>query len=234
MRINAKTIFLLLAVLTQGTRCLAQQDGWFMELGIGGGGSVYMGDVNDRLYRDTNGAVSIIARYNINPRLAVKANLAAAGISGSTDNANGTFPTSYEVRFSRTVYDFGVQAEWGFTGYGIIDWNGTHRLAPYGLAGLGMSLAPAKEKNDFALCLPIGLGLRYKLSERVNLGMEWTMRFTTSDRLDVNENGDFTLQDPFLIKGKGIKNKDSYSFTMFYLTFDVFKRPCDCNDEKSS
>lgn len=232
MRNIAKTI-LLLAVLMQGTACLAQQDGWLMELGIGGGGSFYMGDANDRLYRDTNGAVSLIARYNINPRLAVKGNLAAAGISGSTANATGAFPSADEVRFSRTVYDFGIQAEWGFTGYGIIDWNGTHRLAPYGLAGLGLSLAPAKDrKNDLALCMPIGVGLRYKLAERVNLGVEWTMRFTTTDRLDVNGNGSLSLQDPFLIKGKGIKNKDSYSFTMFYLTFDVFKRPCDCNDER--
>ena len=32
----------------------AQDDGFLMELGVGGGGSFYMGDANDRLYRNTN------------------------------------------------------------------------------------------------------------------------------------------------------------------------------------
>ena len=58
------------------------------------------------------------------------------------------------------------------------------------------------------------------------------MRFSTSDRLDVTHTDGTSLQDPFMIKGKGIKNKDSYSFTMLYVTFDVFKRPCHCNDQE--
>ena len=111
------------------------------------------------------------------------------------------------------------------------DWNGTHRLAPYGLLGLGLTFAPEPASNDFAANFPVGLGIRYKLSERVNIGLEWSMRFSTSDRLDVTHTDGTPLQDPFMIKGKGIKNKDSYSFTMLYVTFDVFKRPCHCNEE---
>ena len=209
----------------------AQEDnGYLMEIGLGGGGSFYMGDANNRLYRNTNGAASLIARYNVNPRFALKANLAAAGLSGSSENAFGAMPSD-EIKFSRTVYDLGFQIEWGFCGYGILDWNGTHRLAPYGLVGIGMSFVPEPAKNDFAAHLPVGLGIRYKLSERVNLGLEWSMRFTTTDRLDVGADTSGSLENPLLIKGKGIKNKDSYSFTMLYVTFDVFKRPCNCNDE---
>ena len=122
--------------------------------------------------------------------------------------------------------------EWGFRGYGMEGWNGCHRLAPYGLMGIGLTFAPKPAQNDFAANFPIGLGLRYKLSERVNMGLEWTMRFTTSDRLDVTQTYGTSLQDPFMIKGKGIKNKDSYSFTMLYVSFDIFKRPCHCNDEQ--
>ena len=208
----------------------AQDDGYLMEIGLGGGGSFYMGDANGKLYRNTNGVASVIARYNVNPRFAVKGNLAAAGISGSSENAFGAVPGD-EIRFSRTVYDLGVQIEWGFCGYGMPGWNGAHRLAPYGLLGVGMSFAPKPAQNDFAANFPVGLGIRYKLSERVNLGLEWSMRFSTSDRLDVGTDTPSTLADPFLIKGKGIKNKDSYSFTMLYVTFDIFKRPCHCNDE---
>lgn len=209
----------------------AQDDGYFMEIGLGGGGSFYMGDANSSLYDNTNGVVSFLARYNVNPRFSLKADLAAAGISGSTVNAYGTLPGD-ELQFSRTVYDFGVQIEWGFCGYGMEGWNGCHRLAPYGLLGIGGTFASKPVRNDFAANFPVGLGFRFKLSERVNLGLEWTMRFSTSDRLDVTQSYGTSLENPFMIKGKGIKNKDSYSFTMLYVTFDVFKRPCNCNDEK--
>ena len=208
-----------------------EEDGYLMEMGLGGGGSFYMGDANSRLYNNTNGVFSVLARYNVNPRFSLKANLSSAGISGSTENAYGVMPGD-ELLFSRTLYDFGVQIEWGFCGYGMEGWNGNHRLAPYGLIGIGATFAPKPAQNVFAANFPVGLGLRYKLSERVNIGLEWTMRFSTSDRLDVTHTDGTSLQDPFMIKGKGIKNKDSYSFTMLYVTFDVFKRPCHCNDQE--
>lgn len=219
----------LAVILLCCTSVAAQDDGYLMEIGMGGGGSFYMGDANSRIYRNTNGVAAVVARYNVNPRFALKADLAAAGISGSTVNASGVIPGD-EISFSRTLYDLGFQIEWGFCGYGMGGWDGTHRLAPYGLMGIGASFAPKPAQNDFAANFPVGLGIRYKLSERVNLGLEWTMRFSTSDRLDVTESA-ASLADPFLIRGKGIKNKDSYSFTMLYVTFDILKRPCHCNDD---
>lgn len=228
---NKRLTLLSLVIILLCSKTAAQDEGYLMEMGLGGGGSFYMGDANGRLYNNTNGVFSVLARYNVNPRFSLKANLSSAGISGSTENAYGTLPGD-ELIFSRTLYDFGVQMEWGFCGYGMEGWNGNHRLAPYGLMGIGVTFAPEPEQNDFAANIPIGLGLRYKLSERVNIGLEWTMRFSTSDRLDVTRTDGTTLKDPFMIKGKGIKNKDSYSFTMLYVTFDVFKRPCHCNEEE--
>ena len=228
---NKRLTLLSLAIILLCSKAAAQDEGYLMEMGLGGGGSFYMGDANGRLYNNTNGVFSVLARYNVNPRFSLKANLSSAGISGSRENAYGTLPGD-ELIFSRTLYDFGAQMEWGFCGYGMEGWNGNHRLAPYGLMGIGVTFAPEPEQNDFAANFPIGLGLRYKLSERVNIGLEWTMRFSTSDRLDVTRTDGTTLKDPFMIKGKGIKNKDSYSFTMLYVTFDVFKRPCHCNEEE--
>lgn len=228
VRLKSLTI---VAMLTCCLSAAAQDDGYFMEFGLGGGGSFYMGDANAELYNNTNGVFSFVARYNVNPRFSLKANLAAAGISGSTDGSYGTLPGD-GLKFSRTLYDFGVQIEWGFCGYGMDGWDGTRRLAPYGLLGIGMTYAPEPARNDFGANFPIGLGVRYKLSERVNIGLEWSMRFSTSDRLDVTADSGTSLENPFMIKGKGIKNKDSYSFTMLYVTFDIFKRPCNCNEEK--
>ena len=223
-------LLILAIMLSSCPLAWAQDDGFLMEVGLGGGGSFYMGDANSRLYSGTNGMVSALVRYNINPRFSLKANLSAAGISGDTNMADGVLPGD-RIKFSRTLYDLGFQVEWGFCAFGTTNWNGISRIAPYGLLGAGLTFAPQPEQNDFAANFPIGLGVRYKLSDRVNLGLEWTMRFSTSDRLDVTGNGSPSLNDPFMIKGKGIKNKDRYSFTMLYVTFDVFKRPCNCNDE---
>lgn len=222
--------FSMAALLFCCSYMAAQDDGYLLEIGLGGGGSFYMGDANSTLYANTNGVFSALLRYNVNHRLSLKADLAAAGLSGNTANAFGVLPGD-EQKFSRTVYDFGVQLEYGFCGYAFDGLNDNHRLAPYGLLGIGLTFAPKPARNDFAANFPIGMGVRYKLSERVNIGLEWTMRFSTSDRLDVTQTSGTSLEDPLLIKGKGIKNKDSYSFTMLYVTFDIFKRPCNCNDE---
>lgn len=225
-------LFLVMTFLCLCHPMVAQDDeGYMFEMGLGGGGSFYMGDANSRLYRNTDGMFTLIARYNVNRRFSLKCGIAAAGISGSSENSNGTLPGD-AVDFSRTLYEFGIQAEWGFCGYSFTPWEGCHRLAPYGLAGIGTVFAPKPASNVFALSFPIGMGMRYKLSERANVGIEWTMRFSSSDKLDVTSTEWTSLDDPFMIKGKGMKNKDSYSFTMLYITFDVFRRPCDCNDIK--
>lgn len=224
----------VLSVMAATVTGLRAQDEtvWLMEVGLGGGGSFYMGDANRSMYRNTNGAASFVARYNINPRFAVKGTIGAAGISGSPSGAFGELPQNDIPDFSRTVYNFSLQAEWGFLGYMANEWAGGSRLAPYGLAGLGLDFIPAPATDDFAFSIPLGLGFRYKLSSRSNVGLEWSMHFTGSDRLDVGGssrgNG---LENPLLINGKGMKNKDSYCLTMLYLTFDVFRKPCHCNDE---
>ena len=55
---------------------VAQENDYMMEIGLGGGGSFYMGDANTRLYNNTNGVFSVLARYNVNPRFSLKADLA--------------------------------------------------------------------------------------------------------------------------------------------------------------
>jgi len=230
---TGRCVFLTVALfLTTGLHAQNDDEGWLMELGGGIGGSFYMGDANSRLYRNTDGSGMFMVRYNFNPRFSVKGIMQASGISGSMEGALGQYPQRDIPEFNRTVYAFSVQAEWGFLGYTASEWMGGSRLAPYGMAGLGFDFIPAPATNDFALDMPLGLGVRYKLAPRVNIGLEWCMHFTSSDRLDVGKGAGRGFEDPAMIAGKGLKNKDSYCCTMFYVTFDVFKRPCDCNDEK--
>lgn len=206
----------------------AQDDIYLLEAGPLAGASFYMGDANPTtLYKNTGAVAGAVLRYNINPRLSLKADLARCKISGNTaDLADYSFPEP--ASFERNIWDFGVQIECGFMAYGTTSWNDSHRLVPYYLLGVGMTYAPEPAENVWAANFPIGIGVRYKIAKRLNLGLEWTMRFSTSDCLDVTGSGN--LADPFKIKGGFMKNKDSYSFTMLTLTYDILARPCNCNE----
>lgn len=223
----------LTIVMLFACACLkAQDEGYFLEVGPATGTSFYLGDANKSVLRDLHGSFGVLLRYNPNPHFSVKSNLSYARISGCTDNLeNGVTPVRME--FDRKLLDFGVQAEVSVLGYGLTKFNNCHRISPYFLLGLGLTYAAKPLDNDFALNLPVGLGIRFKVARRVNLGLEWTFRFTTSDRLDVSEDySGYTLESPFLIKGKGLQNKDCYSILTAYVTFDVLGKPCNCNTEE--
>lgn len=226
-----RTAPLIIVMALLGTSLHAQEDGYRLEAGIGGGGSFYMGDACNRLYNSTNGAAAVMLRYNANPRLSARATFSAAGISGNSLNAFGQLPIGDNLKFSRTAYELSVQVEWGFMAYSPV-MRDEDRWAPYGLAGIGAVFLPEPATNDRALCFPLGLGIRYRLAPRVSVGLEWSMRFTDSDRLDVTTPVQPGLQDPMTIKGKGMKNKDSYSLTMLYISFDILEKGCNCNNGK--
>lgn len=201
------------------------------ELGGMLGGSCYYGDANyASLMKNLNVMGGLVGRYNINPRMAVKASLALARISGSTADSDNRFPGG-DVEFSRIVYDFGAQFECNLFAYGDASgYKSTTRLAPYIFAGIGMTFAPEPAKNVFTPNIPLGIGVKYKIARRVNLGCELSYRFTFSDELDVTDTTAPVLNDPYGIKSSGIKNKDSYSFLTISVTYDFSPKYRKCNN----
>ena len=201
------------------------------ELGGMLGGSCYYGDANyASLMKNLNVMGGLVGRYNINPRMAVKASLAMARISGSTADSDNRFPGG-DVEFSRTVYDLGAQFECNLFAYGDASgYKSTSRLAPYIFAGIGMTFAPEPAKNVFTPNIPLGIGVKYKIARRINLGCELSYRFTFSDELDVTDTTAPVLNDPYGIKSSGIKNKDSYSFLTISVTYDFSPKYRKCNN----
>lgn len=201
------------------------------EVGVMVGGCSYYGDANySSPMKNMNLMGGIVGRYNINPRMAVKGSLAIAGISGSTADFDNRFPGG-DVDFTRTVYDLGAQFECHFLAYG--DGSGykrTQRLSPYIFAGAGFTFAPEPADNVFTMNLPVGVGVKYKIAPRINLGCELSFRFTLSDDLDVTKETAPILNDPYGIKSKGFKNKDSYSFLSLSVTYDLSPKYRKCNN----
>lgn len=224
----AATLLLLLPVCGVAAQSLEYN----MELGGMAGGCFYMGDANNTTpFKDVQLAGGVLARYNINPRMAVKGDLAVGRIKGTTEGLANKFPNGEHSSFGRNVYELGAQFEYHFFAYGTgAGYKDSHRLAPYIQAGVGVTYAPKPANHVVAMNLPVGLGVKYKLADRLNVGAEWTMRFTSSDRLDVTHAVGMQLDDPYGIESKGLKNKDSYSWLMVYVSYDMFPKYRRCNN----
>lgn len=210
-----------------------------MDMGAGFGGCFYIGDANRVPFANLSAMGALTARRILNARMAVKANLAFGHIHGATDGfipidaysetAEGGMPT--KVNFSRNLIDLGVQFELNFWGFGTgVGYKGNSRITPYILAGAGVTIGMGGgAKTCGAMNIPVGMGVKYKLKPRVNIGFEWTMRFTTTDKLDAVPEGT-QLKDPYGIKSGFLKNKDIYSFAMFFITYDMFPKYRKCNN----
>lgn len=211
----------------------AQEDlEYKMELGGMLGGSFYMGDANYTTpFKNLGIAAGAMWRYNFNPRMAVKADFAMGRISGNTKDFKNVYPGNKQTSFKRSIFDLGAQFEYNFFGYGTGEgYRGNRRFTPYVLGGFGFTFAPAPAKGVFTVNFPIGVGVKYKIAKRLNIGCEFTMRFSLSDQLDVTNKNGLQLDDPYGIKGSGFKNKDSYSFTTVFITYDLFPKYRKCNN----
>ena len=201
------------------------------EVGAMAGGSTYYGDANYFSPINNLGIMGgLLFRYNINPRMAVKANFAVARISGTTIGGANSFPGG-DAGFARTLYELGAQYECHFLAYGDgTGYKQSRRLAPYFLAGLGLTYAPAPAKHVFTPNVPVGIGLKWKVAQRLNLGCELSYRFTFSDNLDVVQKDGAVLDDPYGIESGIMKNKDGYSFLSVFLTYDLSPKYRKCNN----
>ena len=230
--INKTLIIFALLAFSAPLFIEAQENEYRMEAGGMLGSSFYMGDANTSVpFKNLHFAEEAMARYIINPHMTLKANLTMGKISGNTENFDNKYPENKQVSFSRNIFDLGTQFEYNFWGYGIgQEYKGYRRFTPYILGGMGFTFAPAPAKDVFTVNFPIGVGVKYKIAQRLNIGCEITMRFSLSDNLDVTNKDGLILSDPYGIKGMGVKNKDSYSFTTVFVTYDLFPKCRKCNN----
>jgi len=191
-----------------------------------------MGDANKTaLYKDVGPSVGAVFRYNHGFRWSVKSNLIIGRVSGSTEGTGDALPFNSKVSFGRNFYELGGQVEFNLFNYSdkyaYLD---TKRWTPYVLLGIGATLGSGEQKY-FSMNIPIGVGLKYKLRERLNLGFEFSFRKLFDDGFDVTSKTGFSLSNPLGTNDSAIKNKDWYSLTMISLTWDFGARCNPCINE---
>lgn len=196
------------------------------ELGIEAGMSSYWGDANQAsiIYKPgfTGGAVF---RYVIDYRWAIRANLSAAMISGDATDDDNVLPGGDAYKFNTTLFDAGCRAEFNFFNYGVgATYKNTSRFSPYITAGIAFCAGFPEGNNFFAVNIPFGIGVKYKVGERWNLGLEFAMHKVLGDNIDSKD-----LKDPYLIPGSALKNTDWFSTLVFSITYDFGFRTLPCN-----
>lgn len=188
-------------------------------LGITG----YLGDVNDgNMWKHPGITGGGVFRYILNSRWAVKGNLCYAGISGNSADIDNKFPGEGNYEFKSSLFDLGAQVEFNFFHFGSgPTYKHYKRLSPYMTVGLGAVMSTAGGTN-VALSLPLGVGVKYKLKDRLNVGFEFTMRKSFGDKID-------GLTDLYGVKHGLAKNTDWYSLAMFSVTYEFSKRCVKCH-----
>lgn len=201
------------------------------EIGGMAGGAFYMGDANkNAFFKGLNPAFGGVFRYNVNFRWALKGNLMWGRVSGSTQGLDNVFPDHSEIAFNANVIELGGQGEFNFFPYSDqYSYAGAKRFTPYVLLGIGMSVAPGSGGTMASLNIPLGVGVKYKIKNRLNLGCEFSFRKLFADNME----GNAALDDPYGIKSSFLKNKDWYSFLLLSVTWDFGPRCRPCNNAHS-
>lgn len=217
-------LFILIATILPN-KATAQEDYRF-DAGGGIGMTGYLGDANtSNLWSSPSWDLELLFRYIMNPRWALKSNIYIGNLKGDSSKMTNVFPNDEAYKFSTVFYEIGEMAEFNFFNYGMGEYyRKLKRFSPYITAGLGLTVWSVEGNTGAAFTIPFGIGFKYKPSRRLNLGLEFLMKKTFTDRLDGP-----MLDDPVGIKSSFMKNTDWYSTLTFTVSYEFSKRCAICN-----
>lgn len=181
------------------------------EFGISLGAAHYFGDLNTnaRLNRPKPaGGIFFRKQFSNYIALRVAAHFAQVGYSDVYETKN-EFQQRRNLSFNSNIWELALQGDFNF--FRFIQGDPYHRFTPYITLGAGIfsydpyayyygqkiylrplgtegqgyvQYSERKPYGTMAICVPFGLGVKYNLTERVNIGFEIVHRFTNTDYLD--------------------------------------------------
>jgi hypothetical protein len=179
-----------------------------LELGVFSGFSVYSGDLSRSefglYFRDMRAAFGAYGRYHFSPAWALRASVNVGNLEG--DDATGHNPQR-GLHFRSRIAEYHLSAE--YSPWQLRGAQGAFQLAPHLIAGIGffrfnpegridgewIPLQPLGTEGQglpgyptpyalTGLILPIGLGVKMMVGERLTVGLELSGRKLFTDYLD--------------------------------------------------
>ena len=178
----------------------------YLEIGGMVGGTSYYGDLQ-KAKPDLGSfgpTVALVARWNRSPRLAYKATAMYGSFNATDARALGAFHNR-NLEAQTKLYELAICAEYNLMPYDVMDGKTS---VPYVFAGLGglyfnpqaryqgkfIDLRPlgtegqflegGKKYSPFQIVIPIGLGVKLALWQRLSIAFEFGIRQTFTDYLD--------------------------------------------------
>ncbi|MDB5205917.1 MAG: hypothetical protein JWR72_992 [Flavisolibacter sp.] len=252
------------------------------EFGFGVGAGHYFGDLNTRARLNRPKiAAGLFFRKNFGNYIAVRlaGNFAQLGYS-DVYNDHNEFMRRRNLSFNTKVWELALQGDFNFYRFmpGEPDFRFTpyitfgvsafsydpyaylqgekYFLRPLGTEGQGSgdsTLGNRKPYSTMALAIPFGVGIKYALNDRINIGFEVVHRFANTDYLDdvsttypgigsFPPNPDGSPSPAFLLSDRSYEtgipignklqqrgnsqNKDQFVTAMFYLSFNLQSYKC--------
>lgn len=218
---------LALALIVASTAAVASaQEDYRFDIGAGIGMTGYLGDANNaNLFQNPSWDAEILFRYILNPRFNFKTNFYVGGLRGNSAQMTDVFPSHQDYKFSTMFYELGETVEFHFFNYGIGEtYRRLKRWTPYIVAGVSVLAWTVDKKPGASFVIPLGIGFKFKPALRWNLGLEFLMKKTFTDRLDGP-----ALDDPYTIKSAFMKNTDWYSTLTLSISYEFSKRCAVCH-----
>lgn len=179
------------------------------EFGISAGIAHYFGDLNTRAKLNRpKPTVGIFFRKQFGNYVGLRVGAHYAQLGYSDVYSKNEYQTQRNLSFNSNIWELSLQGDFNF--YKFIPGNPDYAFTPYVTLGVGVfSFDPyamyngkkeylrplgtegqnvgymgRKQYSTMAVCIPFGVGIKYNISEKINLNIEICHRFTTTDYLD--------------------------------------------------
>lgn len=183
------------------------------ELGVVLGTAYYLGDINpySHLGGRLHPALGGFFRYNITPRVSVRANVVRGTVEAWDADSNDPWRQNRNLHFRNRITEYAGVVELNyidhrlgnpddrvgaylFTGLGVYshmpeaEYEGNwYALQPLGTEGQGTTWGEARGLKPYrtaGLSLPFGCGFKVNIGPAVGINLEWGIRKTWTDYLD--------------------------------------------------
>ncbi len=195
------------------------------EIGIFVGGSNFIGDIGSTNYILPNEiAGGLVYKYNLNPRIALRGTYTYLPMTGVDIDSDNLFREEREFSFSNDIHEFAAGIEYSFFDYNIRIKE--QSFTPYILAEIAAFNYKAPKSvtstsillaNKFSVSVPLGIGIKGRISDHLAYALESAVRLTFKDDIDFSTN-----EIPSL--NFGGNGNDFYTFTAFSIVY-TFGRP---------
>jgi hypothetical protein len=209
------------------SNCLSQIN----EIGFFVGGVNYVGDVGRTNYiQPNNPGASIIYKYNLNPRIALRGSYSHFSLLGDDADSENAIRQQRGFSFKNPINEFAVGIEYNFFQYDLSSYDKIS--TPYILLQIAavdyetprlLNLDGSyRFTRNTSISIPFGLGFKTKVYGKIAFAVEASFRYTFTDKLDYTSS-DFPDLD------FGGTSNDWYMFTGISLVYTFGRPACFAN-----